>query len=98
MDYDENDDENDDDDIDELESDKPIKYLMLGVIYRFAPYQSGNFMPKWVEITSEGITYFKSSTSDKAQGFFPKHVIKDVTCPVTIPSYVKLLSKLRRGT
>ena len=27
-----------DDDIDELESDKPVKTLMLGVIYRFAPY------------------------------------------------------------
>jgi len=39
---------------------------MLGVIYRFAPFQSGNFMPKWVELTEAGITYFRSATSDKA--------------------------------
>ena len=35
-------------------------------------------MPKWVEVTEEGITYFRSATSDKAQGFFPKDVISDV--------------------
>ena len=85
-------------DLDELMSDKPAKTLMLGVIYRFSPFQSGNFMPKWVEITSDGVTYFKSSTSKEAQGYFPKHVIKDIICPVNIPSSVNLLSKLRKGS
>ena len=55
-----------------------LRTLMLGVVHRFAPHRGANFMPKWVELTEAGITYFRSATSDKAQCFYPTHVIKDV--------------------
>ena len=68
---------------------------MLGVIHRYAPFQSGNFMPKWVEVTEEGITYFRSASSDKAQGFFPKRVIQDVQLIGPPENMQALLSKLK---
>lgn len=68
---------------------------MLGVIHRYSPFQSGNFMPKWVEVTEAGITYFKSAASDKAQGFFPKHVVKDVQLIAPPQNVSTLLSKLK---
>ena len=70
---------------------------MLGVIYRFAPFQSGNFMPKWVELTEAGITYFRSATSDKAQGFFPAHVISDVYLLPPPENINTFLNKVKRS-
>ena len=66
---------------------------MLGVIYRFTPLQTCNFMSKWVELTSEGLIYFQSDSSDQAQAFFPVHTIKDVR-PIVLFRADLLLSKL----
>ena len=74
-----------------------LRTLMLGVVYRFAPFQRGNFMPKWVEITEAGITYFRSATSEKAQSFFPANVISDVCIMPTPENINTLLNKIKRS-
>lgn len=74
-----------------------LQTLMLGVIHRFAPFQSGNFMPKWVEVTQAGITYFRNASTDKAQGFFPRHVVKDIYLMAPPENQKALLSKLRKS-
>jgi len=51
---------------------------MLGTLHRLQPYQSGNFMEKWVEITEQGISYYKSAGHDRAQGFFPRSSVFEV--------------------
>lgn len=51
---------------------------MLGTVQRFTIMQSGNFMPKWIEISQQGISYFKSAAAEKPQAFYPKACIKDV--------------------
>ena len=52
-------------------------------------------MEKWVEITETGITYFKSASHDRAQGFFPRNSIFEVY-PAKQPDKIEqLLMKVR---
>ena len=51
---------------------------MLGVLYRFTPLHSVNFMPKWIEVNSEGINYFQTESNDTPIMNIPLHTIKDI--------------------
>ena len=77
--------------------DKPLKTLILGVVYRFTPMFKVNFMPKWVEVTSLGITYYNSASSDLPQAFFPIQTVSDIS-PIVLLKAESLLNKYGSGT
>jgi len=67
---------------------------MLGVVHQLRPAPQFNFKSKWVEVSSEGITFFASEESDVPQAFFPLHTIKGITS-IGLENSDYLLVKLR---
>ncbi len=47
-------------------------------------------------MTQNGILYYKSAASEKAQGFFPKEIIVDVKVIAPPENMQTLLHKIRR--
>lgn len=68
--------------------------IKKGVLNRFQFIDATNFVAKKVEISKDGISYFKDSISSNIQGFIPAACIADL-CEFNIGNSETLLKRLR---